>query len=121
MKDTKNMPVKVCRECGSVNSVLKERCENCSSELSEPVKKKIAVLESEIIRLENHVAERTASKNNLSKEEMNLLNSTLYPLRRGVALNLSTAKRREKHRLGRLQRRLSRIKAKEEKASAKKA
>ncbi len=62
MKNTKNMPVKLCRKCGAINSVLKDCCENCNSALSEPMKKKLATLESEIIYIETVFARKAAGQ-----------------------------------------------------------
>ncbi len=122
MKDTKNMPVKVCKECGTINSVLKERCENCNSSLPDPTTKKLAEVESEIIILENRIAERAGQRHKLTAEEMNLLKVNARPYNRGymfgIMLDHHTGTRSEKRRLKHLQRRLNRMKAKEENSSA---
>ncbi len=118
MKKTKNMSVKICRKCGTINSALKEHCENCAEELSEPMSQKRASIEIEIIGIEKRINEKSGNRNGLTKGETSMVRSHSPGVSRGLLLGLVTGPHREKRTLKRLKKRLERIEAKEEKASA---
>lgn len=110
--------IKVCQKCGVLNSTAKELCESCGGELTEAMSSKRASTKSDIVRLENRINEKSANRNGLTKDETNMINSSYTPgTRRGHYLGLVQGTRREQRTLKRLQKRLERIKAKEEKAS----
>ncbi len=118
MKNTKNMSVKICRKCGTINSALKEHCENCVEELSDPMSQKRASIEIEIIGIENRINEKSGNRNGLTKGETTMVRSHTPGVSRGLLLGLVTGTRREKRTLKRLNKRLERVKAEEEKAAA---
>ncbi len=115
---TQKLSVRICRKCGTVCSVAKERCENCRNPLSEPMSSELAKLESEIIRVEKYIAEKSASMFYCSKKDSEELFVSTAIHRKFIPTLPSERKRQDQRYLKRLKKRLEHIKAEEEKAAA---